>query len=169
MLFVMIFLGKVIEVSIMTIRTVLVSKGEKNFGTLLAFFEIVLWLVLVSQVLGNISSDPFSALAYALGYTVGTYVGSTLEALFGIGTSQLQIIAPVEKSEEMCELIYNDGYAYTKVAGHGRVKDRIIIYTLLPRSAVKKVLKELRNVSEEALMSVHEIKPIRGGYGIKRK
>ncbi len=169
MIYVLIFLGKVTEVSIMTIRTVLVAKGERKMGTILAFFEIVLWLLLVANVIGNLSTDPYSGLSYALGFTIGTYVGSTLEDLFGIGTAQLQIIMAVEKADEMCEKIYNKGFAYTRVVGKGRIKDRTIIYTLLPRSSVKKVLKDLRTVSEDALMSVHEIKPIKGGYGIKRK
>ncbi len=168
-LYILIFVGKVVEVAIMTIRTVLVAKGEKKLGTVLAFFEIILWIMLVSKVIGNLSNDPYSGLAYALGFTAGTYVGSTLENLFGIGTSQLQIIVSVDKAEEMCEKIYNKGFAYTKVDAMGRVQDRTIIYTLLPRSSVRKVLKDLRTVSEDALMSVHEIKPIRGGYGIKRK
>lgn len=169
LLYITIFLGKILEVSIMTIRTVLITKGEKKVGTFLAFFEVGIWIILASKVLGNLSKDPISGLIYALGFTVGNYLGSTLEDIFGIGTAQMQIIVGVEKADEMCDIIYNKGYAYTRVEGKGRVKERAIIYTLLPRSAVKKVLKDLRAVSEDALVSAHEIKPMRGGYGINRK
>ncbi len=169
MSYLIIFVGKVTEVAIMTIRIVLISKGEKKVGTILSFFEIALWIVVVSRVLTNLSEDPWCGIAYAIGFTVGNYLGSTLEDIFGIGTAQLQIIVSRDKAEEICDKIYNKGYAYTIVEASGRVKERNIIYTLLPRNAVKKVIKDLREISDDALMSVHETKPIKGGFGIKRK
>ncbi len=169
MQFTLILVGKIIEVSISTMRIVLISKGEKKIGTTLAFFEIILWITLASKVLGNLSNDPFSGLAYAIGYTAGNYIGSTLESVFGIGTAQVQIIMSKEKSEEMCDKIYNKGYAYTKVEAKGRIKDRTIIYTLIPRNAVRRIIKDLKKVSEDVLISVHETKPVMGGFGLKRK
>lgn len=169
LLYATIFFGKILEVSIMTIRMVLITKGEKKVGTFLAFFEVLIWIILASKVLGNLSKDPISGLIYALGFTAGNYLGSTLENIFGIGTTQMQIIVSREKADEMCDVIYNKGFAYTRVEGKGHVMERSIIYTLLPRNAVKKVLKDLRQVSEDAMMSTHEIKPITGGYGLNRK
>lgn len=165
----LILVGKIIEVTISTLRIVLISKGERKVGALLAFFEIMLWLAIVSKVLSNISEDPISALIYAFGFVIGNYVGSMLEDKIGIGTAQVQVIMANEKVSEVLDCIYNAGYAYTKVVGNGRVRENAIVYTLVPRNAVKKLNKAIKAIDEKAIISVHETKPFSGGYGLKKK
>ena len=79
MLYVLIFLAKIVEVSLMTLRTVLITRGEKVVGSIIGFFEVIIWLYLVSTVLVGISEDPIKMVVYALGFSVGNYVGSFLE------------------------------------------------------------------------------------------
>ena len=57
--YLIIFIAKVIEVSLMTLRTVLVTKGEKGYGALIGVFEISIWIALTSTVLSGLKEDPF--------------------------------------------------------------------------------------------------------------
>lgn len=164
-----ILIGKIIEVSLSTIRIVLISKGERKIGSILAFFEITLWITIVSTVLHNLSEDPIKALIYSVGFVIGNYIGSLLEDMIGIGTAQVQIIVAKEKSDEVLDAIYEAGFAYTKVDGKGRIHERSIIYTLVPRSLVKNLLMRIKTISDSTLISVHETKPFAGGYGLKKK
>lgn len=164
-----ILIGKIIEVTLSTIRIVLISKGERKIGSILAFFEITLWIVIVSTVLDNLTADPIKVLIYSAGFVIGNYIGSLLEDFIGIGTSQIQIIVAKEKSDEVLDAIYESGFAYTKVDGKGRIHERSIIYTLVPRKDVKDLSMTVKNISETAMISVHETKPFAGGYGLKKK
>lgn len=64
--YIVIFVGKIIEVTCATIRMVLINRGEKTMGSVVAFFEIVLWIYIASAVIIGIKDDVFKALAYSL-------------------------------------------------------------------------------------------------------
>ncbi len=96
LLYIMIFCAKIIEVSLMTLRIVFITKGERKMGALVAFFEVSIWLFLVTTVLGGITEDPLKAVVYALGFAVGNFVGSLLEERIGLGLSQVQIIVKAD-------------------------------------------------------------------------
>ena len=77
-LYLIIFAAKTIEVSIATVRLVLVNKGERVKGAVLGFIEILIWISLVSSVLNNITDDPFKIIAYAAGFSLGNYLGVSI-------------------------------------------------------------------------------------------
>ncbi len=164
----LILLGKIIEVSLSTLRIVLISKGERKIAAILAFFEISLWLTIVSKVLSNLSNDPLSAVVYAIGFVVGNYLGVKLEDFIGLGTAQFQIIVSKEDSEIITDLIFSEGFAYTMVEAKGRFKERAIIYSLLPRKAGKKLSEDIKSLDIDALVSAHETKPHTHAFGLKR-
>ena len=70
-LYIIIFFGKATEVSLSTIKTVLITKGEKIIGAVIGFFEVLLWVFVVSSILTNLSEDPLKIVAYALGFIFG--------------------------------------------------------------------------------------------------
>ncbi len=169
LIYLLVFVGKVVEVALMTMRIVLISKGEKKIGSFIAFFEISLWLIIIANVLSDLSGDPVKAIVYALGFIVGNYVGSLLESWIGIGTAQVQVIVKKEFSENIINSLYDNGYAYTMIDGQGKHHARAIIYTMIPRKTVKKAVKIIKECHNEAFITVHETKPYMGGFGLKRK
>lgn len=168
MIYILIFLGKVVEVTLMTLRVVLITKGEKKAGSVVAFFEVSLWLIIVSSVLTNIAEDPFKILVYSLGFTIGNYTGSLLESYIGIGTSQIQVILRQENGEALRQALYDDGYACTIVNGEGKNRPRHILYVLVPRRRVKAIVEKVKSFQDDAVISVHDTKPYHGGYGLKK-
>ena len=70
-----IFFLKVLEISLDTLRIVLINKGQKELGSIVGFIVILLWIFVASSVLSSLSEDLWKALFYALGYSVGIYVG----------------------------------------------------------------------------------------------
>ena len=88
--YIIIFFAKIVEVSISTVRIMFVAKGERAKAAIIAFFEILIWIVIVSSVLSNLSEDPVKAVVYAAAFAIGNYLGVFIEGkLFhiGIGTS----------------------------------------------------------------------------------
>ncbi len=80
-----IFFAKIIEVALMTVRTVLITRGEKLYGSIIGFIEVTIWLYVTSSVLSGIKDDPIRMVVYALGFTCGNYVGCVIEEKLAIG------------------------------------------------------------------------------------
>jgi uncharacterized protein YebE (UPF0316 family) len=167
-IYLLILFGKILEVSLMTVRVVLISKGERRIGSIVAFFEICLWILIVSNVIDGLKEDPLKAVAYALGFAIGNFTGSLIEDKIGIGTSQIQIIVKREHGEGLTKHLYESGLPCTVVEAQGRQFERQILYVIVPRRTVRTVIRMAKQFQESAVITVHEIKPWHGGWGIKK-
>ncbi len=167
MIYIFILLGKILEVTLMTLRMVLVTRGEKKLGATIAFFEVIIWLVVVANVLDGITEDPLKAVVYSLGFALGNWSGMILEERLAIGTSQVQIIARTTHSAAIRERLYAEGYACTAVDGQGKKLSRQLLYVIAPRKKVKDVIAIAKNEQEDAFVTVQDVKPYHGGFGWK--
>ena len=88
---IMIFLARIIDQTVGTLRLIFVSKGFKFLAPLLGFFESIIWLIAISQIIQNLDNIA-CFIAYGLGFAVGNYVGIWLEEKISIGTVVVRII-----------------------------------------------------------------------------
>lgn len=161
-----ILVAKIIEVSLSTIRIVLITKGERVIGAAIGFVEVLMWVFIASSVIKDIASDPLKGVIYALGFALGNYVGSKIEERIGLGLSELQIIVKEEHGHALAEHLRLEDLAVTLIRGEGKNFDRYILLMFVPRKRVPHVIKQVRAIQENAVITVSETKPIYGGYGI---
>jgi uncharacterized protein YebE (UPF0316 family) len=159
--------AKIIEVSIRTVRTVLLIKGERRIAAIIGFFEILLWITVVTRVISDLG-DPLKAIVYALGFSIGIYVGSTLESKIGIGLSEIQVNVNTSQSEELVEELREEGFAVTEIKAEGQKTDRVILSLFVQRTKVNQIVYKITNIDPKAVITTSDIKPISGGYGLKR-
>lgn len=169
MIYVIIMFAKIVEVSIATVRIVLITKGERKIGSILAFFEVALWIVLVSSVLNNISQDPLKIVAYSLGFAIGNYLGSILEEKIGIGISEVQVILMEEHGKSVADTLREQGYAVTAMKAEGKTHPREVLIMYVPRKKIKHCATIIRQAQENAVITISDKKPIYGGFGMMRK
>ena len=168
LLYLLILVAKIIEVSMMTVRVVLITKGERKIGAIIGFFEVVLWIYLASTVLTNISQDPLKAVFYALGFALGNYFGSRLEEKLGIGLSKVQIIVKEEHGHELANHLRDNDFAVTLVKGEGRNFNRYLLFMYVKRRRVPMLQKLIVEKQSNAVITVSDSKPIYGGYGVRK-
>lgn len=168
-LYLLIFFVKIIEVTLATTRIVLVTKGEKVKGALIGFFEITIWLYLVSSVLNDITSDPFKVLTYALGFSIGNYVGGLFEELLGVGTARVEAIVKEGDGIKLVTLLRDHGFAVTVLEGEGMSNKRQVLIMHIKRRRTKEVVNLIKKCQENVVITIHEVKPIYGGYGVIKK
>lgn len=161
--------AKILEVSLSTVRIVLITKGERLIGAVIGFFEVLLWVFVASNVIKDVAHDPMKGVIYALGFGIGNYVGSWIEEKIGLGLSEVQVIVKEEHGYELAEQLRNENYAVTMIRGEGKNLNRYILLMFVPRKKVPAVLRHIRSVQENAVITVSETKPIYGGYGIIKK
>lgn len=163
---ILIFVAKVIEVSLTTLRTVFISRGEKLYASSIGFVEIVIWLVVASAVLTDINEHPAKMIIYALGFTAGSYVGLMIEESLGLGYSNVQIITTVEDGKVMADALRDLGHAVTVLQGEGRDSKRVVLSTYVKRKKKDALLNAVEELEIKGVVTVSETQKVYGGFGI---
>jgi uncharacterized protein YebE (UPF0316 family) len=164
-----IFFGKILEVTVSTIRMVLINRGERVKGTMVAFFDSVLWLLITGTVLEGFQDDPMRMVVFALAFAVGNYMGSWFEDKLAFGLSSVQVIVPEgPQSVELADSLRKDNFAVTVVKGTGRNGNRDILMLHLKRKRIAEAVTLVNTMLPGAVVVVNDSKIISGGY-ISRK
>lgn len=169
LLYLLILIVKVFEVSLATLRIVLITKDERLKGAIIGFFEVIIWVIVVSTVLTDITEDPFKVVVYAFGFAIGNFVGSKLENLFAIGDANLEVITHKIDGKKMAKHLRANGLAVTSVNAYGMNDKREILFMHVPRKRIKQTVELVRDFQQDVVITVHDIKPIYGGYRLLRK
>jgi uncharacterized protein YebE (UPF0316 family) len=169
LLYLLIFFVKIFEVSLATLRIVLITKDERLKGSMIGFFEVIIWVILASTVLVNISEDPFKVVVYALGFSIGNFTGSALENKIAIGTTNIEAIVHKTDGKELSIALRKIGLAVTAVDAYGMKDKKEILYIRVPRKQVNATIKLIRSFQKDVVITINDIKPIYGGYRTIRK
>lgn len=168
-LYLVIFFVKIFEVSLSTLRIVLITKEERVKGAFIGFFEVMIWIMLASTVLSNIADDPFKVVVYGLGFAIGNYTGSILEGKLAIGTTKIEAIVHKEHGKALSIELRKMGLGVTAVEAYGMTDRKEILILQVPRKKVKSTVKLIQSYQKDVVITVYEIKPVYGGYGFIRK
>lgn len=134
MIYVIIYFAKLVEVTLATLRTVFVAKGERNVGVVISVFEITIWVVLTGTVVTGIVEDPMKIVAYILGFSSGFYLGSWLEEKIALGFTNLNIVASESVSEKIIEVLKSNETGYTMLDSHGQKENNKYIIAYVSRN-----------------------------------
>lgn len=157
----LIFLSRVMDVTIGTIRIVMVSKGHKFWAPLLGFFEILIWLIAISKIFQNLDNWMCYA-AYAAGFATGNYVGLCIEEKLAVGIVKIQIITR-KKAGKLIENLTAAGYGITHHEAKGSAENVSIIYSIIKRTEIKKVEDIVKSSNPKAFYSVEDVKFVNEG------
>lgn len=164
-IYLFIFIGKILEVTVATVRVVLINRGEKEKGAVIAFFEILLWLFITGTVLAGFQEDIVRVIVFAVAFSVGNYLGSWLEDKLAFGLSSIQVIVPEgDVSNELVKSLRSNDFAVTIMKGSGKdgVRDLMVLHLMRKRipAAVNLIESQLNN----AVIIVNDVKTAHGGY-----
>lgn len=165
LLYTVIFCAKIVEVSISTIRLVYINKGERVKGAVLGFIEIMIWLIVVSSVLNNITEDPIKVFIYAAAFSLGNYIGVTIESKIAVGLASIQVVVSEETGEILAEILRDESYGVTIIDGRGRDDSKkILLFIQLKRKKIPEAVKIIKQTAPDAYITVNDIKSMMGGY-----
>ena len=147
-----IFLARLVDVSLGTLRIIFISRGRKYLAPLLGFLEVLIWITVVSEVVSGAQSI-VAYLAYAAGFAVGNYAGMLIEEKLAIGTLVVRVILP-QHGTELVERLRAEGYGATYADGHGASGPVILIYTVVLRKELAHVVNLIQEVHPKAFFTV---------------
>lgn len=157
----MIFFARISDVTIGTLRIVMVSKGQKMIAPILGFFEVIIWLVAMSKIIQNVDNW-VAYIAYGAGFATGNYIGLILEEKLAVGIVQLQIITRKSADDLIAKLKAN-GYGVTYHDAQGANEKVAVLYTIIKRNETPKVLEIMRTYNPNAFYSIEDVKSISKG------
>ncbi|MBN1380537.1 MAG: DUF2179 domain-containing protein [Deltaproteobacteria bacterium] len=156
-----IFTARICDVSLDTLRIIYVSRGLKLLAASIGFFEVLIWLIAMSQIIRNLT-NPFLYVAYAGGFAMGNYIGILIEEKMAIGTVVIRVITQKDATE-LIEFLKNDGYGITHADAQGAFGPVKIIFTIVKRKDITFILKMIHKFNPLAFYTIEDIRSVRQG------
>ena len=163
----LIFIARIFDVSLETIRVVYISKGIKFLAPIIAFFEILIWLLAFEVVLSNLSNIA-TFLAFAAGFAMGTYIGLLIEEKLSIGMVVVRIITS-EGADELMEKLKAGNYGVTRMEGVGAREPVTVLLTLVDRHDLHHLIGLINESNPHAFYSIEDIRTANEGVFRPRK
>lgn len=160
----LIFFAKVIEVSIGTLRIILISKGYRRIGVSLALGEIILWVFIASTVINGIQESPMKGIVYSIGFAVGVYVGSKLEEKIAFGKVLIQTITTVKMGNDIANYLRQEGYGVTIIDGRGKDEIRSVLMIYSNRRGSDSVIEKIHKINPKAMVIINDVSTLTGGF-----
>lgn len=157
-----IFAARITDVSIGTTRTILLVKGHRRIASVMGFFEVMIYLIVLGKVVGNVNK-PALILAYCLGYATGNIIGSKIEERLSIGRLVAQVIVK-EMLEELIQTLRASGFGVTIFEGEGKEGKSYMLNIILERKQVKKLYEIIDGCGCGAFITTMDVRSSFGGY-----
>lgn len=159
---VLIFLFRIVDQSIGTIRLIFAAKGLKKLAPLFAFFESFIWLIAIGQIMKHLDNI-YCYLAFAGGYAAGNYFGILLEEKLSIGTVVIRVI-PKMDTTELIRHLREENYGVTVVPVDGMLGPTKMLFTTIRRKEAPHVIDIIKIHNPTAFYTIDEVKVVSGGY-----
>lgn len=167
MLPILIFLARICDVSIGTLRIIFVSKGKRNIAPILGFFEVLIWITAISKIMENLDHY-INFIAYAAGFATGNLVGMIIEEKLAIGILMIRVFAN-ERGPELVQSLNAHGFGATVVEARGARENIHLIYSIVKRNELAYVLDVITQVNPKAFYTIEDVKAVNEGIFTPRK
>jgi len=162
---VLIFLARIFDVSIGTMRIILMARGYRSIAPVLGFFEVLIWLFAINSALKHFDGV-ISYIVYALGFATGNYVGMLLEEKIAIGYQSVRIITSKVVSA-LPLVLRQEGYGLTQIDGIGMKGPITMLFTVVPKKNVKKIVEIVQTLEPNAFITIEDVKQQFSGFYIR--
>ncbi|TWU40637.1 hypothetical protein Poly41_14710 [Novipirellula artificiosorum] len=158
---VLIFLARVCDVSLGTLRTILMITGHRAMAVVLGVAEVTIWIFAVGGVMKYLS-HPLAVVAYAGGFGSGVLVGMLLEEKLALGYRIVRVISNLA-DVDVSNLLRAEGYRVTRVDGTGMLGPVEIAFTVIRRKQLSHIRKLLKDHAPKAFLSVERVEVAQSG------
>ncbi len=163
----LILIARIIDVSLGTARVIFVSRGYKFLAAAAGFWEILIWLVAIGQIMQNLT-NPMCYIAYAAGFAIGIIVGVSLTEKMSLGVVQVKIMTQ-ENAVLLIESLKTGKYGVTSMDGQGAFGPVKLIFTIVQRQSLDEVIGLIKTHTPKAFYSIEEVSRVRRGKLAPRK
>jgi uncharacterized protein YebE (UPF0316 family) len=157
----MIFCARVCDMSLDTIRVIFMSKGIKYLPAIIGFFEVIIWLLAIGQVMNNLT-NVVCYIAYGAGFATGTIVGMAIEEKISLGLTSVRIVTKKDPAD-LIQYLRTHNYGVTSIDGDGATGKVKMVFTIIKRQDLPHVISIIKQFNPAAFYSVEEVKSVAEG------
>jgi len=158
----LIFILRVTDMSLDTLRVMFVMRGRKSLAWVLGFFQALIFVLAISSVLKNLD-NPLNILGYAAGFATGIVFGLFIEEKLAIGHIQLSIVSS-HLGTAIAEMMRAEGFAVTEIPARGKDGMVTLLTCSVLRRTVPRVHKIVHQVDSSAFITAEDVRPVRRGF-----
>jgi uncharacterized protein YebE (UPF0316 family) len=161
---ILIFLARICDVSLGTVKTVSFVKGKTIEPFVFAFFEVFIWYLMAREALSTDGNRVLIAIAYAGGYATGTLIGTKLSGVLVKGIVGVQTVIK-DGSVELVDMLRKKGYGVSVIELKETYSDqeKDMLYIQVNSDKLKEVTKLIKAYDKEAFIVVNETKYVQNG------
>lgn len=157
----LIFLARISDQTIGTLRLIFLSKGQKFLAPFLGFFEVIIWLIAVGQIMKHLD-NVLAYIAYGGGFAMGNYIGMVIEEKLSIGNVLIRII-PKKDTSELIAFLRESNFGVTSVNAEGSKGKVDIVFTIIKRKDIETVVAIINKFNPNAFYTIEDVKAINEG------
>lgn len=158
----LIFILRVLDMSLDTLRVLVVMRGRKSIAWLLGFFQASIFVLAISSVLNNLD-NPLNVIGYAAGFATGNVVGMWIEEKLAIGHTHINVVSS-RFGAAIAESLRKAGFAVTEIPARGKDGTVMLLNLSVLRKYVDQVHKIVNGVDSSAFITAEDVRPIRRGF-----
>lgn len=160
-----VFLARVADVSLGTVRTILVFRAYRFTAAIVGFFEVLIWIAAAGAVLSDLSAW-YVAVAYALGFATGTYLGIWLDGKLGVGMEMVRVLSR-RADVELARRLREDEYSVTEIAGQDDSGSPVeVLLIVAGRRKLPRLLRTIEAADPDAVWTISDVKRHRPGNAV---
>jgi len=157
----LIFLARVADVSLQTLRILFVTRGLKMMASAVGFFEVLIWLFAIAQIMQNLSNVA-CFLAYAGGFAAGNWVGILIEEKISLGVVVVRIVT-AKDATVLIDTLRAKGHGVTSIEAQGEKGIVHLIFTLIDRADLPSAIRTIQVCNPNAFYSVEDVRMVSEG------
>jgi uncharacterized protein YebE (UPF0316 family) len=163
----LIFSARICDVTLGTIRVIFISKGFKYIAPVIGFFEVIIWLLAIGQVMTNVTNAA-TYIAYGAGFATGTLVGMIIEEKISLGTVIVRVITRKEATD-LLEYLRTQNYGVTAINAEGSTGPVKVLFMVIKRQDLKNVVDIIKKYQPGAFYSIEDVKSVAEGVFPEKK
>ncbi len=152
----LIFLARIVDVSMDTIRLIFIARGFKKFAPFIGFFQVLVWIITITRVMANLENWA-CYIAYSAGFAAGNFTGMLLEEKIALGVEMIRVITQ-RRADNLITALKGNGFPVTTVNATGSYGDVAVLYIIVSRKHISQVLELIRQYNPRAFYTIEDIR-----------
>ena len=157
----LIFMARIADQSMGTLRVIFISKGYKYLAPVIGFFESIIWLLAVSQIMQHLDNI-VCFLAYGAGFGMGNYVGILLEEKLSLGNVIIRVI-PRRDSSELIQHLRQTSFGFTILNAEGSKGPVRVLFLVVRRQQAQELISIINQFNPNAFYTIEDVKAVKEG------
>jgi len=157
----LIMMARIADVSLDTIRVIMVAKGYRKLAPFVGFFQVLIWIITITRIMANLENWT-TYIGYAGGFAIGTFVGMILEEKLALGYELIRVVTRAD-ADPLTEELRKRGYHVTVVEGEGKEGDVGILFIVNKRKVIREIIQVIKYYNPNAFYTVEDVRFVNSG------